>query len=625
MIATVRRRLRDLRRALRLQSEFRVYLRPHRGRLAIVILLSALYASLRLLEPWPLQIVFDGVLLGKTVHFLGIDVLKLAGGDRGTLLALGSLALLGVASLSGFVYYIQSVMIARIGQDVVRSMREDVFHQLQRLSLPFHHRTTSGDLLMRLTGDMILLREMILASLVTLATQMLVLIAVLALMLTVSPPLTLVAVVLAPLLFLLFRSFRTKMVAAARAQRRREGSLASSLEEVLLSMPMIQAYTAEALEDERFRHLSKRSARAGLRGARLEAGMQRMVEISVALGTCLVLWIGARQVLGGSLTPGEFLVFLAYLRTLYRPVRGIAKVAERTARASAAAERVLEILRAKRETRDSKDAVVAPPLRGEIRFTNVGFTYENGTTALRDVSFHIRPGERIALVGPTGAGKSTLFALLLRFYRPASGRIEIDGRKVRHYTLASLRRQITLLPQEPFLVAATVRENLLYGKPEASDEELILALRAAALEDWFASLPHGLDTRIQSRGQSLSGGQRQRIAIARATLKDAPILLLDEPTTGLDARSEREVLDSLDRLLHRRTTITIAHRFSTFRGADRVLVLDRGELIEDGSPDRLLATDSLFRVLSEIQGVAASGTNEGRPSQGPREGTVWCP
>jgi ABC-type multidrug transport system fused ATPase/permease subunit len=618
LLAGVARRIQTLRRLLRIQSQFWPYVQVHRSKLALAVILSLLYAGLRLLEPWPLQILFDQALLDKDTSFLGFDPLASLGGDKMLLLACSAVTVLVLAALSGAVYYIQSLLLARVGQDIVQDLRKDVFHQLQRLALPFHRRAASGDLMMRLTGDMIFLREMILASLVTFTTQVILLLSVLVLMTTVSLRLTMIAVVLAPILYFLFRTFRERMVIAARKQRRREGRLASSIEEVLLSIPMIQSYTAEEREDERFRKICKRSARAGLRAARLEAGMQRMVELTIALGTALVLWFGVREVLAGELTPGVFLVFLAYLRAVYKPVRGISKVTERTARASAAAQRVLEVLHTKREIKDKKDAIPAPRFRGAIRFSRVTFAYEDGTVALRDINLQITPGERVALVGPTGAGKSTLFSLILRFHDPTEGSVRIDDTKVRAYTLESLRRQITLLPQEPFILGATIRENLLYGKPDATDEELIGALRAAALEDYVLSSPNGLDTNVQQRGQSLSGGQRQRLAIARAILKDAPVLLLDEPTTGLDARSEKEVLESLDGLRENRTTITIAHRFSTIRSAERILVLDQGRLIEDGPPAKLLAQDSLFRLLAEIQSAEkrSQGAEEIHP-EGP--------
>lgn len=610
--------VRGWRERFRLAGEFRGYLRPHRARLAAALLLSLAYAALRLLEPWPLQVLFDGALLGRTTTLGGRDLLALAGGNREVLALAASLAVLVIAVLSGMVYYAQSLLLAGIGQEMVRELRQDVFHQLQRLSLPFHRKATSGDLLMRLTGDMILLREMILASLVTFTTHVLLLLSVLVLMATVSFKLTLVAVILAPVLSLLFRGFRRRMTETARRQRRREGRLASSLEEVLLSIPMIQAFTAEAREDERFRKISKKSARAGLRGARLEAGMQRMVELLLAGGTALVLWLGTREILDGRLTPGHFLVFLAYLRALYRPVRGLSKVAERTSRATAAAERVREILDAPREIKDAKDAIEAPPLRGAIRLDGVSFSYDDGTVALRDVDLDIRPGERIALIGPTGAGKSTLFSLLLRFHKPSTGSVRVDGVSLKRYTIESLRRQIAFLPQEPFILGTTVRENLLYGNPEATDGALYEVLRAVGMDGFVQGLPGGLDSRIQPRGQSLSGGQKQRLAMARALLKDAPILLLDEPTTGLDAASEQEVLRSLEVLRAGRTTLTIAHHLATILSSDRVLVLDQGRLVEQGPPEALLGRDSLFRTLAEIQGLAPSVPLEGEAGPGVR-------
>lgn len=591
-----------MRRTFVVQTTLRHYLGKHRHKFAGAISLSVLYAGMRLLEPWPLQILLDNVVLKKHTKIFGVNPLKLLHGDQTMLVALASISILVIAGVSGLIYYVQSITIAGIGQKVVVDLRRDVFSKMQRLSLPFHQRSSTGDLLMRLTSDMIMLRDMILSSLITLMTQFLLLISVVALMMTVSMKLSLIAIALAPILAILFRTFRRKMVETARMQRRREGSLAASLEDVLVSVPMIQAYTAENREDERFRELSKRSAKAGLKAARLEAGMQRLVEVTVALGTCLVTWFGIVEVVKGRLTPGHLLVFLSYLRMVYRPVRGISKITERTARASAAAERVLEILSAKTEIHDEPGAIPAPPLRGEIAFEHVSFTYHDGTIALRDIDLRIRPGECVALVGPTGAGKSTLIALLLRFYDPSQGRVTIDGVDLRGYTLESLRKQTALLPQDPFVLAMSIRENLLYGKETASDQELWTALRAASLEEYVQGLPGGLDSPIMQRGASLSGGQRQRIAIARAMLKDAPILLFDEPTTGLDARSESDVLESFERLRSGRTTLMIAHRFATLRSADRVLVLNEGRLVEDGSPDRLMSQDTLFRFLAEIQG-----------------------
>ena len=601
-----------LRTLFRLPGWFSPYLRPHRGRLGLAVLLSAGYAGLRVLEPWPLQVLIDQAVLNQKTSFLGVDPLQLAGGDRMLLVAMSAGAVVLIALLSGSLYYLQSVILAGVGQELVHDLRKDLFHQSLRLSLAFHRRTGTGDLMMRLTGDMIFLRDMILATLVTLTSQLLTLLIVLALMTAVSWRLTLGAVVRAPLLGLLLRPFRGRMGEAARKQRRREGQLAGFAEEVLLAVPVVQAFTAERTEDERFRQMARRSARAGLRAARLEAGMQRLTEVLLALGTGLVLWFGVREVLHGALTPGVLLVFLAYLRAMYKPIRGISKVTERTARATAAAERVLEILRAPRDIKDSKEAVDAPALRGTIEFDRVSFAYEDGTVALREVTFRIEAGERVALVGPTGAGKSTLFSLLLRFHKPTDGHVRIDGLRVKAYRLESLRRQMAYLPQEPFLLGRTIRENLLYGRPGATEEELMAALEAAALGDFVRALPRRLDTRLAGRGQSLSGGQKQRLAIARALLRDAPIVLLDEPTTGLDAALEEEVMSSLDRLCAGRTSLVIAHHFSTVRSSDRVIVPDGGRVVEDGTPAELLNRDSLFRYLPALQDFDASRLAEPR-------------
>lgn len=604
VLATWTSRWRQARDLWRLGADYRPYIATQRGGLVVAVLLSILYAGLRTLEPWPLQLIFDQAILGKPSALPGVDLLAYVNGDRMLLLLIAAASILVLALLSGSVYYVQSVLLARIGQDLVRDLREDAFHQLIRLSLAYHRNRDTGDLLMRLTGDMIMLREMVVATLVTLTGEVILLLVTLALMVSISPELTLVTVVMAPTLYGLFRWFRLRMVSAARKQRRREGKLAKTIGDVLLAIPMIQTFTAEAMEDQRFRLICKRSQRAGLRAARLEAGMQRLVEVILAIGVALVVWLGAREILAGQMTPGVFLVFLAYMRALARPVRKLSKVAERTARASAAAERVLEILHAGRAIKDSKKAVPAGPLSGALEFDKVSFAYEDGTVALENVSFTVQPGETVAIVGPTGSGKTTLFSLLLRFGNPTSGRVRFDGQRAKSFTLQSLRRQIAYLPQEPFVVSGSLRENLLYGRPNASDDELLRAVEAAGFGDVVRSRPRGLDTYVAPRGQSLSGGERQRLAIARALLKDAPILLLDEPTTGLDAATEAKVLRSLATLRQGRTTLIIAHRLSTVRDADRVLVLRSGRLIENSHPSELLRKASFFREMAQMQGMA---------------------
>lgn len=572
---------RDVARFLRVGGRFGSYLRARRAAFVASISLTVLFAAVRLLEPWPLQILLDQVVLGRPSQLpRGFDPLAWAG-DVNRLLLVAALAILVLAIVSGALYYAQSILVAKIGQQVIRDIREDVYHHMLRHSLAFHRRNDPGDLIMRLTGDMMFLREMLLAVMVTMTGEWIVLGSTLALMIWVSPKLTLVTLVITPALVLLFYFFRLRMREAARKQRKREGKIAGQIGEALLAIPMIQSFTAEQQEDERFRKICKRSEKIGVRSAKLEAGMQRLVEILIAVGTCLVMWFGIREILADKLTPGVFLVFLAYLRALFKPIRKLGKVAERTARASAAAERILEVLETRRDVKDSKKARPAPSLAGAVEFADVGFTYENGSVALKDFTARIEAGEQVVVTGHSGAGKSTLVSLLLGFNRPTRGKVLLDGTRLKLFTLKTVRRQIAYLPQEPFLVGGTLRENLLYGDPLADDEAMWVALDQAELGEFVRSLPKGLDTSIPSRGQSLSGGQKQRLAIARALLKDAPILLLDEPTVGLDPATEESVLRSLRRLRSGRTTITIAHRHETVRTADRVLELREGCLVRD--------------------------------------------
>ncbi len=578
--------LRRLARTLTLGGSLRPYLAPHRKALIGTGFISLLGALLRLLEPWPLQIAFDYAILGRPVVapltgvHAGAIAQLLSGQSREALLLGSGVALVGISVVIGALAYLQSLTLARTGLAVMQELRIDLFHQMQRLSLPFHRRTPGGDLLLRLTGDLNLVRETLTATLVSAVSQLALLIAVLVVMALLSWKLALVSVVLAPALTLFFRSFRGRMTETARKQRKREGRLAGSIEEVLLAIPMIQAYSAEAREDERFRSLAKRSQRAGLRAAKLEAGFTRIVELLLAVGMAVVLWFGAREVIDGALTPGVFLVFLAYLRMLYKPVRGLAKVAQRSARASAAMERVLEVLRAPREIKSSKGAVTAPRFSGALEFAEVSFSHPDGTEVLSHLDLSIAAGEQVAILGSSGAGKSTILSLVPRFLSPTTGKVKIDGRSIKEFTLPSLRRQIVFLTQEPYILGTTVRDNLLYGRPDATDDELWAALAASELESRVREMPGGLDTPLASRGESLSGGERQRLAIARALLRDAPIVLLDEPTTGLDAPTAAAVVRSLARLREGRTTLVVAHDPSALGRVDRTFEFVDGRLVE---------------------------------------------
>ena len=586
---------RDAARFIAILRRFRKHLRPQVKPMLLAVLGSLGFTLVTLLEPWPLQVIFDGVLLGDEVKFFGVNLMGLVGNNALTLLAAASIAVLVLAILRGQLYYVQNVLAAVAGLDVVMAIRRELFHHLQMLSMKFHHRARSGDLLMRLTGDIVMLREMVVAALITLLTQGLVILGILIIMAHLNVRLTLVAALVAPALFIILASFRLRLVAAAGKQRRAEGRLASAAHEVLASMQLVQAYTAERFEDDRFKKMNRRSLRSGARVTRIEAQLNRAVQIALAAGICGILWMGTQDVLAGRLSPGELLVFLAYLRGLFRPLRQASKLTQRMAKAAACGDRVVEVLDQIPEIRDPDNPIRLREVQGRISFRDVTFAYTNHQPALRNFSLEVAPGEMVALVGPTGAGKTTVLALIARFFDPQSGEILLDGVPVRAVRLKSLRRQISLLLQETVIMGATIRENIAYGaigrKPanKVKSGAIARAARKAHAQEFITALPDGYETKVGERGATLSGGQRQRIAIARAILRKAPVLLLDEPTTGLDPVSGDAVLKALEALTKNRTTLVVAHNLATILRANRIVFLKDGRSISQGTHAELLA------------------------------------
>jgi ABC-type multidrug transport system fused ATPase/permease subunit len=596
-------RARWRRQRQQLRTYFRVGLRlfPHvyrrRGRLLVTLSATMGLMLVRLLEPWPLKLIFDHVLLEvplpRALSFLD----GWAGGDRVLLLAMLVVSIVLVALLSGLLYYQQNVRAARLGQEVAAELRLDLYSHLHRLSFSFHDRRRTGDLIVRLVQDIRMLRDAVVKLPLELAENSLLILGMGLILLVMDWQLALLAFALLPVLAVVVRTYRKPMKAAIRKQRRQEGDLATVASDSLGAIRAVQGFRLEHREVRRFGGANRRSLKHGVRAARLEAKLRWSSDVAVGVVTALVVGFAARRILSGALSPGDLIVFVTYLRAFARPLRRVSRTTERVARTAAAAERVLEIMDREPEVRDLPQAREAPRFRGEILFDRVSLRHGRHPWVLRDVSLRVRSGEVLGIVGPTGAGKSSLISLVPRFYDPSEGCVRVDGIDLRSMTLDSLRAQVSLVFQEPILFAATVAENIAGGSPDAGRDEVVEAARRAGIHPVIESLPEGYDTVLGERGGTLSGGERQCVAVARAMLRDAPIVILDEPTTGLDLRNAALVIEALQRLVEERTVLLISHELTRLKDVDRIVVIEDGRIVEEGSYDQLATGEGLFRQL----------------------------
>jgi subfamily B ATP-binding cassette protein MsbA len=431
--------------------------------------------------------------------------------------------------------------------------------------------------------------------------DLLTLIGMIAIMFYMNWQFTLIALSIAPVLFLVVFRYTRLIRKSSREVRKKEGQIASTVQEVLSSIRVVKAFAREDYEQRRLEEESLESVEIALRARALKSRLSPLVEIIVGIGTSLVLWYGARMVLSGALAAGSLIVFISYLGKMYKPMQDLSKMTDTYAKASVAYERIQEVLQSEREVKDLPGARRAPQLKGDIEFDHVTFGYEPNQPILKHISFKIEAGTVAALVGPTGAGKSTIISLIPRFYDPDSGTVKIDGRDVRQYRQKSIRDQVSFVLQETVLFHATVWRNIAYGKPDASREEILRASQLANAHEFIEKMPEGYDTMIGERGVTLSGGQRQRIAIARAVIRNSPILILDEPSSGLDAASEQLVFEALDRLMSGKTSIVIAHRLATIQRADKIYVVKDGTIVESGTHADLLKENGLYAELHQIQ------------------------
>lgn len=531
-------------------------------------------------RPWPLKIVFDGILIPQEAPDPVTAWLTAVLGSGDGLLAASALAIMGIALVGGAAGFAQAYLIAAVGQKVVAQIRFDLYRHVQRLSHSFHDTASSGDIIARLTGDVRMMRDLLIDAVVFFAARILVIAITIGVMAWMDWRLTLMALAILPPLWLITRYFGGRIKGAARKQRRKEGKIAVVMTEGISAINVVKGFAREAYEEQRFAKQNNSSAEAGVVTTRLAANMDRVTQVLLALGTSAVLWYGVTRVREGLISPGDLLVFTAYLSSLYKPVRKMASMTARVAKATASGERLLEIFDLAPDVAERAEAVDAGALYGEVTLDSVTFTYDGGTPVLKDADLTLSPGETVAIIGHSGIGKSSTARLVMRFYDPISGAVKIDGRDIRDFTLDSLRGNISVVLQESVLFGTTIRDNIAYGRLDASENEITAAARAAEADAFIRDLPEGYDTVLGERGETLSGGQRQRIAIARAILRDAPILILDEPLSGLDPGTARSLLTGLKRAAKGRTTLLIAHDDLSLTLADRVVCLDQGQFVE---------------------------------------------
>ena len=577
------------------------YLGRMKGRLVLAVLCMVGFIGTQLLMPWPLKVVFDYILLGKRPPRALSALAGLDHAKKIRALIVVSVAIVVLAVLRGLFSYLQQMITSSAGQKIVYAIRRELFAHLQRLSLSFHSRVRSGELLSKMAADTNTLRDIFADAALGLVGDMITIVGMLGIMLWLDWRLGLIVLATFPILVLtFFYRYRTVRHSVAR-QRRKEGKIASQLTEILGAVPIVQAFGREEYEAERFERESSASLEEGIRTARIEAAATRGVEITRAIGTAAIVLFGSLEVLAGRMTLGTVVIFSSYLSHLYRPIRDLTKLSKNIAKASVSAERISEILEAEPEIRDLPGAIDAGGLAGSIVFDNVTFDYGDGRPVLKDVSFSVPAGQKLALVGASGAGKSTLVSLILRFYDPVAGSISIDGVDIRQYRCESLRREIGIVLQDSLLFGITIRENIAYGKPGATEEEILAAARVANAHEFIVELENGYETVIGERGASLSGGERRRIGIARALIRKAPILILDEPMSGLDVENEGKVRNALDRVMAGKTCILITHDLASATDADQIVILESGHVVECGGHEDLMVRSPLYRRLVEMK------------------------
>ena len=577
--------------------------RPYRGTLFVILVAMLVETVMGVAAPWPLKIILDNVVGShKLPHWLDSLLTPILSGTGKMQIAVAAaLATVIIALLAAVASYVANYYTTSVGQYVANDLRIRTYHHLQQLSLRYYDTHQTGNLLSTITADVQTIQGFASSDTLGIFVDLLTILGMLFIMFWMNWDFTLIAVAVTPFMLLIVSRFKKAVKKATHEVRKEQSKIVSVVEQGLQSMRVVKAFGRQDLAEQNLAEVSHATVEASLKARKVKALLSPIVSITVALCTAVVLWRGSALILAGAMTAGALTVFLSYLSKFFKPVQDLAKMTNAIAQAAVGVERVRNILDADTVIPQRPDPFVPEKIKGEIEFEHVAFSYVDDSPVLKDVSFHIEPGQMVGVVGPTGGGKSTIVSLIPRFYDPNAGSVKIDGRDVRDYQHLALRDHIGYVLQETVLFEGTVRDNIAYGRKEVTEEQIQEAARLANADEFISRMPHGYDTMVGERGETLSGGQRQRIGIARAIIRDNPILILDEPTAALDTESERLVIEALERLMKGRTVITIAHRLSTIRDSDKIIVLKGGVVAEQGTHDELLAKGGVYAELYKIQ------------------------
>ncbi len=581
----------------------RELVRPYRGTLLVILLAMLVETAMSLATPWPLKVILDNVVshhkmspwLERLLHPL------MDGRHQMHIAAIAAGAYVLIAVLGAIATYVDNYYTESVGQWVANDLRLRTFHHLQRLSLGYYSTHQTGAMLSTITTDIQTIQGFASSSTLNILVDLLTIVCMLALMFWLNWDFTLIAVGVTPFLLLFVSRFKKAVKKATHEVRKEQSQIVAVVQQDLESIESVKAFGRQDLEQKELADVSKATVDAALKARSIKSLLSPAVTVTVAVCTAVVLWRGAYLILEEVMTVGALTVYLSYLSKFFKPVKDLATTTNAIAQAAVGVERVRAILDTDTVIPEKSDAVEAPAVRGQIEFEHVGFAYDVKNPVLQDVCFTIKPGQLVGIVGPTGSGKSTVVSMIPRFYDPVQGTVKIDGRDVRDFKLASLRDQVGYVLQETVLFHGTIAENIAFGRPDATRQEIIEAAELANAHEFISRLDQGYDTMVGERGSTLSGGQRQRIGIARVMVRNNPILLLDEPTAALDSESEKLVIEALERLMKGRTVITIAHRLTTIRDADQIIVISGGVVAESGTHDELMAKNAIYAQLHRTQ------------------------